>query len=284
MGQKVHPIGFRLGISRDWQARWFSRGPEYAQLLHEDTRIRRHVKEALYDAGIAVIEIERFANRIRLTIHAAKPGIVIGRGGTGVDRLRQELEQLTGKQIHINVVEVREPALSAQLVAEGIALQLERRVAFRRAIKQAANRAMRAGAEGIKIMVSGRLGGAEMSRSEWTAEGSVPLHTLRANIDYGFAEAYTTYGQIGVKVWINLGEGKQEMGVESTSIKRPRRRRARVAEQPAEAAGTEGAAVAVAEAQAADGAEEATDAEEAVGEASKVDENVAADQVEGGGE
>lgn len=235
MGQKVHPTGFRLGISRDWQARWFSRGPEYAQLLHEDARIRRHVKQALYDAGVAVIEIERFANRIRLTIHAAKPGIVIGRGGTGVERLRQDLEQLTGKQIHINVVEVREPALSAQLVAEGIALQLERRIAFRRAMKQAAGRAMRAGAEGIKIMVSGRLGGAEMSRSEWTAEGSVPLHTLRANIDYGFAEAYTTYGQIGVKVWINLGESKHEMGVEASAAKRPRRRRPKVEEAPAEA-------------------------------------------------
>src|SRR5690606_2711591 len=157
MGQKVHPIGFRLGISRDWQARWFSRGPEYAQLLHEDTRIRRHVKEALYDAGIAVTEIERFANRIRLTIHAAKPGLVSGRGAPGVDGLREEREQLTGKPIRSSVVEARGPPLSAQLVAEGIALQLERRVAFRRAVKQAANRAMRAGAERIKIMVSGRL-------------------------------------------------------------------------------------------------------------------------------
>lgn len=283
MGQKVHPIGFRLGISRDWQARWFSRGPEYAQLLHEDNRIRRHVKHSLYDAGIAVIEIERFANRIRLTVHAAKPGIVIGRGGTGVERLRQELEQLTGKQIHINVVEVREPSLSAQLVAEGIALQLERRIAFRRAMKQAAGRAMRAGAEGVKIMVSGRLGGAEMSRSEWTAEGSVPLHTLRANIDYGFAEAYTTYGQIGVKVWINLGEGKQEMGVETTSMRRPRRRRPKVAaEQPAGAAGTERATGATAEAGAA--RSEATAGDEAPATGESGDKNPVEKPVEGGGE
>lgn len=206
MGQKVHPIGFRLGISRDWQARWFAKGADYAKLLHEDANIRRHIKQTLYDAGIAAIETERFANRLRLTVHAAKPGIVIGRGGAGVERLRQDLEQLTGRQIHINVVEVREPSLDAQLVAEGIALQLQRRVAFRRAIKQAANRSMRSGAKGVKVMVSGRLGGSEMSRSEWTAEGSVPLHTLRANIDYGFAEAITTYGQIGVKVWINRGD------------------------------------------------------------------------------
>src|SRR5690606_15123472 len=151
-------------------------------------------------------EIERAANRVKVTIHTAKPGIVIGRGGTGVDRLRQELEAMTGRQIHINVVEIKIPELDAQLVAENVASQLERRISFRRAIKQAAGRTMRAGAQGVKIMVAGRLGGAEMSRREWTAEGSVPLHTLRADIDYGFAEAYTTYGQIGVKVWIHRGE------------------------------------------------------------------------------
>ncbi|MFO7245508.1 MAG: 30S ribosomal protein S3 [Thermaerobacter sp.] len=206
MGQKVHPKGFRVGVIRNWDSRWFARGSDYAKLVHEDEKIRSYIKQHLYAAGVSTIEIERAANRVKVTIHTAKPGIVIGRGGTGVDRLRQELEQLTGRQIHINVVEIKVPELDAQLVAESVAGQLERRVSFRRAIKQAAARAMRAGAQGVKIMVAGRLGGAEMSRREWTAEGSVPLHTLRADIDYGFAEAFTTYGQIGVKVWINRGE------------------------------------------------------------------------------
>lgn len=208
MGQKVHPVGFRLGITRDWESRWFAKKPkQYAELLHEDIRIRSHIKEKLYDAGIASIEIERAGGRVKVTIHTAKPGIVIGKGGQGVERLRKELEAITGgKQVSVNVVEVRQPELSAQLVAESVAAQLEKRVSFRRAIKQAAARAMRAGAKGVKIMVSGRLGGAEMARTEWTAEGSVPLQTLRADIDYGFAEAYTTYGVIGVMVWINRGE------------------------------------------------------------------------------
>lgn len=206
MGQKVHPKGLRIGIIRDWESRWFARGKEYAELLHEDVAIRNHIKQAYADAGISTIEIERAANRVKVTIHTAKPGIVIGKGGAGVDRLRGELEQITNRQISINVIEIKNPELDAQLLAEGIAAQLERRVAFRRAMKQAASRAMRAGAQGVKVMVSGRLGGAEMSRTEWIAEGSVPLHTLRADIDYGFAEAYTTYGQIGVKVWINRGE------------------------------------------------------------------------------
>ncbi|ADU52367.1 SSU ribosomal protein S3P [Thermaerobacter marianensis DSM 12885] len=206
MGQKTHPKGFRLGIIRDWDSRWYARRQEFVDLLLEDQRIRRHIKKRLYDAGISRVEIERAANRVRITIHAGKPGMVIGKGGTGVEALRQDLERMTGRQVAINVVEVKEPELDAQLVAESIAAQIERRISWRRAMKQALQRAMRAGAKGCKIRVSGRLGGAEISRSEWTAEGSVPLHTLRADIDYGQAEAFTTYGQIGVKVWINRGE------------------------------------------------------------------------------
>ena len=206
MGQKTHPKGFRLGIIRDWDSRWYARRQEFVDLLLEDQKIRRHIKKKLYDAGISRVEIERAANRVRITIHAGKPGMVIGKGGTGVEALRQELERMTGRQVSINVVEVKEPELDAQLVAENIAAQIERRISWRRAMKQALQRAMRAGAKGCKIRVSGRLGGAEISRSEWTAEGSVPLHTIRADIDYGQAEAFTTYGQIGVKVWINRGE------------------------------------------------------------------------------
>ncbi|MEX2355770.1 MAG: 30S ribosomal protein S3 [Thermaerobacterales bacterium] len=206
MGQKVHPTGFRIGVTKDWQSRWFASRGEYAEFLHEDLKVRKFIKNQVFDAGISAIEIERAANRVRITVHTAKPGIVIGKGGAGVERLRKELEDLTGRQIHINVVEIRTVELDAQMVAEAVALQLQRRVSFRRAIKQAAGRSMRSGAKGVKIMVSGRLGGAEMSRTEWTSEGSVPLHTLRADIDYGLAEAFTTYGQIGVKVWIYKGD------------------------------------------------------------------------------
>jgi small subunit ribosomal protein S3 len=205
LGQKVHPKGMRLGIIRGWDARWFA-GKDFTGLLHEDIRVRAFVKKRLLDSGVALIELERAANRLKVTVHTAKPGMVIGRGGTEVERLRQDLERMTGRQVSVNIVEVRSPELSAQLVAEGVATQLQRRISFRRAIKQAAQRSMRAGAMGVKIMVSGRLGGAELSRTEWTAEGSVPLHTLRADIDYGFAEAFTTYGQIGVKCWIYRGE------------------------------------------------------------------------------
>jgi small subunit ribosomal protein S3 len=206
MGQKVHPKGLRLGIIRTWDARWFAPDKDYTALLHEDIRVREFVKRRLLDSGVAQIELERAANRLKVTVHTAKPGMVIGRGGTEVERLRQDLERMTGRQVSVNIVEVKVPELSAQLVAEGVAAQLQRRIAFRRAIKQAAQRTMRAGALGVKVMVSGRLNGAELSRTEWTAEGSVPLHTLRADIDYGFAEAFTTYGQIGVKVWIYKGE------------------------------------------------------------------------------
>lgn len=206
MGQKVHPKGLRLGIIKDWDAKWFADKKNFASLLLEDVKIRRYIKEKLYAAGISRIVIERAANRVRVTIHTAKPGIVIGRGGAEVENLRKELEKMTGKQVHLSIVEIKVPELDAQLVAENIASQLEKRVAFRRAMKQAVARAMRMGAKGIKVCVGGRLAGAEIARTEWYSEGKVPLHTLRADIDYGFAEADTTYGKIGVKVWIYKGE------------------------------------------------------------------------------
>ncbi len=205
MGQKVHPIGFRLGIIKDWQARWYS-DKEFKDLLHEDIRVRRHIMEHLPDAGISRVEIERSANQLTVTIHAAKPGIVIGKAGAKVEELRKQLEAMTGKKARISIQEIRQPELDAILVARSIAEQLEKRVAFRRAMKQAVARAIRAGAKGIKVQVSGRLGGAEMSRTEWEREGRVPLHTLRADIDYGQAEAHTTYGVIGVKVWVYKGD------------------------------------------------------------------------------
>ncbi|MBO2520866.1 MAG: 30S ribosomal protein S3 [Clostridia bacterium] len=212
MGQKVHPVGLRLGIIKDWDGRWYAGRKEYAELLHEDLEIRRRIKERFYTAGISKVEIERAANRAKVTIHTARPGMVIGKGGAEVDRLRKELERQTGKQLQINIVEVKRPELDAQLVAENIAFQLERRVSFRRAMRQAQQRAMRFGAKGIKIRIAGRIAGAEIARTEWAAEGSIPLHTLRADIDYGFAEAKTTYGQIGVTVWIYKGEVLPEKG------------------------------------------------------------------------
>lgn len=211
MGQKVHPKGLRLGIIRDWDARWYSE-KDFSKTLLEDVHLRRFLKQRLFGAGVSLIEIERAANRVRITVHTARPGIVIGRGGTEVENLRRQLEGLTGKQVHLNIVEVRKPELDAQLVAENVAAQLTRRVSFRRAMKQAVSRARRLGAEGVKICCAGRLGGAEMARTEWYAEGKVPLHTLRADIDYGFAEAKTTYGTIGVKVWIYKGEVLPERG------------------------------------------------------------------------
>lgn len=205
MGQKIHPKGMRLGIIRPWESRWFA-DKDFASLLMEDVRVRRHVKRRLYDSGVARVEIERAANRLKVTVHTAKPGMVIGRGGAEVERLRKELQAMAGREAQINIVEIRAPELESQLVAEGVALQLERRARFLYVIKRAAQRTMQRGAKGVKIMVSGRLNGAELSRREWTAEGSVPLHTLRADIDYGFAEAKTTYGKLGVKVWIYKGE------------------------------------------------------------------------------
>ncbi len=206
MGQKVHPKGLRIGIVKDWDTRWYANKQNFSALLVEDVKIRKYVKQALYNSGISRIEIERAANRVKLTIHTAKPGMVIGRQGSGIAELQKNLETMTGKSVNINVVEVRVPELDAQLVAENIAQQLERRINFRRAVKQAIQKAMRLGAKGIRIIVSGRIGGAEIARKERMWEGTVPLHTLRADIDYGFAEARTTYGQIGVKVWMYVGD------------------------------------------------------------------------------
>ncbi len=206
MGQKVNPKGLRVGIIKDWEGKWFADKRNYSNLLIEDVKIREFIKRKLYQAGIAKTQIERAANRVKISIHTAKPGIVIGRGGTEVEALRKELEKMTGKQIHVNIVEIKTPDTDAQLVAENIASQLEKRIAFRRAMKQTVQRSLRMGAKGIKIACSGRLAGAEIARTEWYSEGKVPLHTLRADIDYGFAEANTTYGKIGVKVWIYKGE------------------------------------------------------------------------------
>ena len=205
MGQKVNPIGMRVGIIREWDAKWYAE-KEYAEFLHEDLRIRKFIATKLADAAVSTIEIERAANRVNISIHTAKPGMVIGKGGSEVENLRKELNKLTGKRVHINIVEIKKPDLDAKLVGEGIARQLENRVAFRRAQKQAIQRAMRAGAKGIKTQVSGRLNGADIARSEGYSEGTVPLHTLRADIDYAWEEADTTYGKLGVKVWIYRGE------------------------------------------------------------------------------
>jgi len=206
LGQKVNPHGLRVGVIKDWDAKWYADSNNYSELLHEDLEVRKHVKEKMFDAGISRIVIERAAKKLKIDIYTARPGMVIGRGGSEVDALRQDIEAMTGKTAQINVVEVDNPEMDAQLVAESIAGQLLKRVSFRRAMKQAMNRAMRMGAEGFRVQSSGRLGGAEMARREGYSEGSVPLHTLRADIDYGFAEAKTTYGTIGVKVWINKGE------------------------------------------------------------------------------
>ena len=198
MGQKVNPHGLRVGIIKDWDARWFASKKEFADYLVEDVKLREMIKKKLYHAGISKIEIERAANRIKVNIHTAKPGIVIGKGGTGADALKKEIEKFTGKTTILNIVDIKVPDLDAQLVAENIAAQLERRISFRRAMKQAMQRTMKAGAKGIKTMVSGRLGGADIARSERYHEGTIPLQTLRADIDYGFAEAATTFGKIGV--------------------------------------------------------------------------------------
>jgi len=205
LGQKVHPIGFRLGVIRTWESKWYAE-KDYSSLVHEDIKLRKYLKQRLYHAGISKIEIERAANKAKVNIFAARPGIIIGKKGAEVEALKQELGKLTDKEMFINIQEVRKPEVDAQLVAENVALQLERRVAFRRAMKKAVTQSLKFGAEGIKIECSGRLGGAEMSRREWYREGRVPLHTLRADIDYGFAEAKTTYGIIGVKVLIFKGE------------------------------------------------------------------------------
>lgn len=206
MGQKVNPHGLRVGIIKDWDAKWYANDKDFADLLVEDNHIRKFVKNKYYIAGVTRIVIERTANRVKLNIHTAKPGILIGKGGSGVDELKRQMEAMTKKNIVINIVEVKNPETDAQLVAENIAAQLEKRVSFRKAMKQSIQRAMRYGVKGVKTAVAGRLGGAEIARTEGYHDGTIPLQTLRADIDYGFAEAHTTYGKIGVKVWIYKGE------------------------------------------------------------------------------
>ena len=205
MGQKINPNGLRVGIIRDWESKWYAE-KDYATLLHEDLKIREYIETRLADASLSKVEIERAAKRINITVHTAKPGMVIGKGGSEVEALRKNLNEITGKRVHINIIEVKRADMDAKLVAESIARQLENRVSFRRAQKQAIRRTMRAGALGIKTQVSGRLGGADIARAESYSEGTVPLHTLRADIDYAHAEADTTYGKLGVKVWIYRGE------------------------------------------------------------------------------
>ena len=207
MGQKVHPFGFRLGYNRTWQSRWYAE-KNYAAMLHEDLDLRGILKKRLSHAGMARVDIERAANKLKITIHTSRPGIIIGRKGAEVDKLRDDLQKRTGREIFINIMEIHKPELEAQLVAESVGLQIERRVAFRRAMKKAIESAVRFGAKGVKLRCSGRLGGSEIARSEWYLDGQLPLHTLRADIDFGFAEARTTYGQIGVKCWIYKGELK----------------------------------------------------------------------------
>lgn len=206
MGQKVHPHGARVGVIKNWDARWYAGKKDFSNNLIEDFRLREMLKKRLFNAGISKIEIERAAGRVTVNVYAAKPGIIIGRGGAGVESTKKEIEAFLGKSANINILEVRSPDTDAQLVAENIAQQLEKRISFRRAMKQAIGRAMKGGAKGIKTMVSGRLGGAEIARTEGYHEGSIPLQTLRADIEYGTAEAHTTYGRIGVKVWIYKGE------------------------------------------------------------------------------
>lgn len=206
MGQKVNPKGFRIGVIRDWDSRWYANNKDFKNYLYEDYQLRKYVKEKLYSSGVSKVDIERTGGRVKINVFTAKPGIVIGRGGQEVEVLRQELEKMSGKKVSVNITEIKRPELDAQLVAESVAASLEKRIAFRRAMKQTVGRTMRMGAGGIKIMCAGRLAGAEIARTEWYAEGKVPLHTLRADIDYGFAEANTAYGKIGIKVWIYKGE------------------------------------------------------------------------------
>jgi small subunit ribosomal protein S3 len=205
MGQKVHPIGFRLGFNKTWRSRWYA-GKEYANLLHEDLALKKDLKKRFSHAGVSRVDIERAANKLKISIFTSRPGIIIGRKGQEVDKLKQEVQKKTGKEVFINIQEILKPELDAQLVAESVALQLEKRIAFRRAMRKAVDAALRFGAKGIKVRVSGRLNGAEIARSEWYLHGQLPLHTLRADIDYGFHEAKTNFGQIGVKAWIYKGE------------------------------------------------------------------------------
>lgn len=219
MGNKVHPTGLRLGISKDWNSKWYADKRQYAEYLAADLKVRELLRKKLVQAGVSSIQIERPAQTARVTIHTARPGVVIGKKGEDIERLKREVSKVMGVPVHINVAEVRKPELDAQLAAESIAQQLERRIMFRRAMRRAVGNAMRLGALGIRVNVAGRLNGAEIARSEWYREGRVPLHTLRADIDYGFAEAHTTYGIIGVKVWIYKGEVFDYMQVEESRAK-----------------------------------------------------------------
>ena len=205
MGQKVHPIGFRLGFNKTWRSRWYAE-KEYANLLHEDIKLKKDLKKRFAHAGVSHVDIERAANKLKISIFTSRPGIIIGRKGQEVDKLKQEIQKKTGKEVFINIQEILKPELDAQLVSESVALQLEKRIAFRRAMRKAVDAALRFGAKGIKVRVSGRLNGAEIARSEWYLHGQLPLHTLRADIDYGTSEAKTSFGQIGVKCWIYKGE------------------------------------------------------------------------------
>ena len=239
MGQKVHPNGFRLGVYRNWDARWYASGPEYTKLLQEDLAMRQLIMGRLKNASVARIETERSANQLTVVIHTAKPGIVIGRSGAAVDALRDNLERISGKKVRVTIQEIKTPELDARLLAENVAGQLEKRIAFRRAVKQSVMRSMRAGAKGVKIQVSGRLGGGDMSRREWDRDGRVPLHTLRADVEFGQAEAKTTSGQIGVSVWIYRGDFPTESvpaAEAPASAARPAPRAAGVAEPAAEVA------------------------------------------------
>ncbi|SDD93464.1 30S ribosomal protein S3 [Aquimonas voraii] len=225
MGHKVHPIGIRLGISKDWNSKWYANKREFAGYLAGDLKVREMLRKRLAAAGVSRIQIERPAKTARVTIHTARPGVVIGKKGEDIEKLRRDVSDIMGVPVHINVAEVRKPELDAQLVAESIAQQLERRIMFRRAMKRAVGNAMRLGALGIKVNVAGRLNGAEIARSEWYREGRVPLHTLRADVDYGFAEAHTTYGVIGIKTWIYKGEifDYSQVGQEKAEEQRPER-------------------------------------------------------------
>ncbi len=225
MGQKINPTGLRIGVIKDWESRWYAKKSDFGDTLVEDYELREYLLETLAPAGVPKVEIERTAKRVRVNIHVAKPGMVIGRGGAEIEKLKATIEKKLGKEVSLNIIEVKNPDVNSQLVAESIAAQLERRIGFRRALKQAIGRAMKLGAKGIKCQVSGRLGGAEIARSETYKEGTIPLQTIRADIDYGFAEAKTTYGRIGVKVWIYTGEVLQVSNNERRE--RPARRRPR---------------------------------------------------------
>ena len=225
MGQKVNPHGLRVGVIKNWDSRWFANKSTFGDTLVEDYNVRNYIKKALYSAGVPRIEIERFADKVKIHIHCAKPGLVIGRGGAEIEKLRADVEKMIGKPVAVNIIEVKSPDLDAQLVAEKIALDLENRISFRRATKQSIGRAMKLGAKGIKTRVSGRLGGAEIARAETYHEGTIPLQTIRADIDYGTAEAHTTYGRIGVKVWIYRGEVLKGEATRTQSDRPERKRR-----------------------------------------------------------